>query len=183
MSLFRAHILPGGLGRYHTLVAAHLLSSLSARCWLIRLVPRPNFVLAPFPPTPHLLPFFSSQTWGQPVRSLPPCAWVVLAREGSVARLRPWLCPSGQRLCAARCCREVWLGTSSPSPSPSMDSEESNPFPSNIFPSCCQTHPERANESALLRRLPALRSKARVLPQNDSSALVEDCPSPVYLLV
>jgi len=120
MSLFRAHVLPGGLGRYHTLVATHLLSSVSVEYRLICLVLWPNFVISPFF-SPHLLPFFFLQTGdSQFGHGVHVHGWSLLVK----GPLRLWLSLSGQRLRAVHCCWEVWLGTSLPSPTLSMDSKE-----------------------------------------------------------
>jgi len=122
MSLFRAHILPGGLGRYHALVAAHLLSSVSAQYCSICPVPWPNFLISPIlspPIAPHL---FKDLGAANVVAAM--CLGGPSSRRVRYTFLRLWLCPSGQRLRATWSCREVWLGTSLPTPSPSMGSKE-----------------------------------------------------------
>lgn len=158
MSLFRAHILPGGLGRYHTLVATHLLSSVSAQYSSICPMPWPNFLISPFF-SPHLLPFIFLQAWGQPVQLSYRCAWVVLAHEGSITHF----CAFGFALLARGSARRRAAGRSGWEhlclPPPPAWAPRSNSFLSNIFPYCCQTHPDRGNESALFCRLPTLRNK------------------------
>lgn len=150
--------LPGGLGRYHTLVATHLPSSLSAQYCSICSVPWPNFLSSRFF-SPHVLLFIFSQTWGQPIQSSHRCPWVVLAHEGAHAQF----CAFGFALLARGSVRRRAAGRSGWErlclPPPSAWAPRSNSFLSNIFPSCCQTHPDRGNESALLHRLPALRNQ------------------------
>lgn len=46
------------------------------------------------------------------------------SRRVSCTVLCLWLCPSGQRLCGMQSCREVWLGTSLPTPFLSPGSRE-----------------------------------------------------------
>lgn len=123
MSLFRAHILPGGLGRYHALVATHLLSSVSAQYRSICPVPQPNFLISLFFSPPIALHLFTDLGAASLVVASM-CVGGPSSRRVRYTFLRLWLCHSGQRLCATQSCREVWMGTSLPTPSPSMGSKE-----------------------------------------------------------
>lgn len=156
MSLFRACTLAWRFGE--VLVATHLLSLFSAQYCSICLVLWPNFLSSPFFFSPPIaLHLFTDL--GQPVQSLHRCAWVVLAHEGSHAQF----CAFGFALLVRDSVQRRGAGRSGWKylclPPPSALAPGSNSFPSNIFPSCCQTHPDRENESASLHRLPMLRSQ------------------------
>lgn len=152
-------LLPGGLGRYHTYTCCNT-PSLLILCSILFNLPSAaaKFFELPFFP-PHLLLFIFSQAWGQPVQPLHPCAWVVLAHQGSHAQSSAF----GFALLARGSVRRRAAGRSGWErlclPLPSDWAPGSNSFPSNIFPSCCQTYPDRGNESALLHSLPAVRNQ------------------------
>lgn len=132
MSLFRAHILPGGLGRYHTLVATHLLSPVSAQYCSVCPVPWPNFFISPFFSPPIAFRLLTDLGAASLVIASM-CLGGPSSRRVHYTFLLLWLCPSGQRLCATQSCREVWLGTSLPTPSPSTGSKEQLFFHPTFF--------------------------------------------------